>query len=504
MPPIYPGNTITDVATAVNHPVISIPDVIGSFDNIPTSGDYIPLKSHKALSDLDVYNPYDIDDFRSDTTRIRHFQGIVRSQDGKHVILSGGDHIAKVAQIFTCDVLPTGTNKKTEIGIEPHIGDIFKGSLQEIFTTNDNRFWHNGGISSFGKVLILPLESDGYLPKQKFETKESLIKFLDISNPLKPKDLNIDIPRAGTNAGAASLVRLPNNYYLCAVWTDSDPNEGRHLDFYISNNTNLKSGFNSNVVRYYHSKAYPGVNPTYQYIKLILQDNGDLFMIGTENSYSWAPIPSFKGKNRARLYKIKFNLSNVINSSFSPIDFSTKLIRGTKDKVFKRGGKRYNFNGAASIYITPEKSLALYASHHRTYKDGAIISCTEFYPSFQKETITTNKEGLIELYEDKKFEGRCLRVRGYFTQTSISDYDSIKVEDDSFDNKISSIKFQLPLGATYLLYPDKNYGGTPIKLIGTGKQVSIKNIHSLRDKNKVNTYFIPKNSGNKISSSQFS
>jgi len=505
MPPKnYPGRRITAKTIALNPRKETITNVISAFDNIPLSGDFTPLLSHKTLTDADTYNPYNSNDFRIDAGRKRHFQGLARSLDGKYLFVSGGDHThnPQVAQIFLCKLKGNSTDRE-ELGIEPHNGRITQGTLEEIYVVDSGRFWHNGGISLFGNVLILPLESDGYLPKQKNDTKESLIKFLDTTNPKKPSDLHIDIQRVGTNAGTASMVRLSNGYYLCAVWTDSDPSGQRNLDFYISNSTNLKLGFHSKFIRHVHSEAHKGVNPKYQSIKLILQDDDKLFMIGTENSYGWSPLPPGVGRNRARLYEIHYDLKNATKNAFTSFSVTTSIIRGTNTKIFKGGGKRYNFNGAAGIYLTPDDSLALYASHHRTYDDGNIIPCTEFYPSFPNPTINQLSDALIELYEDDTYRGRCLRIRGYHNNTSISDYKRLRVEDDHFNDKVSSIRFQLPIGKKYYLYPDKQYGGTPIELEGTGELVEISNIHSSRLKKKAGVYLIPKKMGDKISSSKF-
>lgn len=505
MPVNYPGTTITKSSIATNPKKETILDVVKAFDNIPLSGDFTPLISHSILRSADVYNPYDPNDFDRDAGRKRHFQGVVRSLDGKFLFISGGDHThnPKVAQIFVCSLEVNSGSQKSELGIEPMTINSTVGVLTEIFVVDCGRFWHNGGISSFGNVLILPLESDGYLPKQKMKTAESVIKFYDVTSPLKPTHLGIDIIREGTNAGTASIVRLENGYYLCAVWTDSDPTPGEAIDFYISNSTNLKDGFFSSERRYFHSKAHHRMRPKYQSIKLILQDDGELFMIGTDNSWALSPIPSWKGKNRARLYKINFNRSHAKPSAFSSFTPSMEVIRGTDDTIFKSGGNRYNFNGAAGIYITPEKTLALYASHHRTYDDGNVIPCTEFYPGFLKTNITTLKDSLIELYEDKNFKGRCLRIRGYHQNSAITDYKMLFVEDKHFDDKVSSIRFQLPKDKKYFLYQDKNFRGESIELIGTGKLVELDNIHSRSVKKKRGVYLIPKKMGDKVSSSKW-
>ena len=502
MPPKkYPGTPITIRGAAPNPAKRTITDVVAAFDNIPLAGDYAPIESLKLLLKSKTYNPYKVEDFDRDANRKRHFQGIVRTQDGKHIIISGGDHRKKAAQLFICEVRTQGNSNRRELGVLPLLTKPV-GKLMEIYFVDDKRFWHNGGISSFGNVLVLPLESDGFLPKQKFDTKESLIKFLDISNPKRPKDLQIDIKRPGTNAGAVSLVRLSTGYYLCSVWTDSDPDKGRTIDFYLSRSTNLRDGFLDVVKRYFYSKAHIGINPKYQGIKLILQDNDELYMMGTENSWALSPIPPGAGKNRARLYKIKYDLAHVTKKRFTSFNPSLDIIRGTNHKVFNKGKERYNFNGGAGIYLTPSNSLALYATHHRTFAQGKIISCTEFYPTFEKELINSRKDGVIELYENKEFGGRCLRIRGY-NNTSFPDYKDVSVEADHFNDKVSSIRFQLPKGVTYLLYKNRSYQGSTIKLIGTGKLVEISNIHFKRKKNKTGVIVIPADMGDAVSSSKY-
>ncbi|MEM9545306.1 MAG: hypothetical protein AAGA77_05000 [Bacteroidota bacterium] len=503
----YPGAQITkkhiETAETKDPKPILIPDVVSSFIEIPNAGDYIPIASDEKLELSKKYNPYkagDIVNFKNEPDRKRHFQGIARTSDGEYMIFSGGDHKNDASQLFVCRVPSNNNNSRAEIGLEVTEDDSqVHGLLKEIFVI-DKEFWHNGGITIFDNILVAPLESDGYHVKAKYKTNKSLVKFYDISDIMNPKDLQIDISRNGTNCGTASLVRLQNGYYLCAVWTDSDPGQGPRLDIYISNSNKIKDGFKSKKEDSYSYNDHFKDKRTYQTIHLLLQDDDRLYLAGMMNSYSWAPIPSGSGKNHASLYEMDYEVSK----RGSKMKFKLNgLDRIVNEKEFKGGGKRYNFNGGSGLYITPDNRLALYATHHRTTRDGKVLPCTEFYPVFKKTIITAKRDAVIELYDDANFSDRCMRIYGYHGKKEYSHYKKVFVEDEQFNDKISSIRYQIPKGKTYLLFEKDSFKGKVIKLKGTGKMEEIPNLKKPNKSDIPDKYEIPKKMGDKISSSKW-
>ncbi len=500
----YPGIQIKPVRSIKDTAIISIPNVVEAFDRIPLRGDYIPIKSHKDLIDSDTYNSLskdDVIDFAKNPKRKRHFQGIVRTKDGKHIIFSGGDNDKhdKSSQLFICSVdshtlIPGNNNERGLIGMNLFF-DSKKNpnKLKNIYVIKGKELWHCGGITLHDHILLAPIEGDG---------KNSEIRFIDVSNPKVPKDLgdNVAIVRKKSKAGTASMIRLPNNKYLCLVFVDSDKDKKRKFDFYLSKTTQLKDGFDVRNMKQisYGATGKGGNHPRYQSIQLLLQSNNDIFVIGTQNTNGLSPIPPSAGKNRSRLYKFSFH------QDISKLDFKLKIpqitiIRDTDAKTFEKGGTRYNFNAAAGVYITTENDLAVYACHHRLSKDDQNLQCTEFYPNFRNTEITSLRDSLIEIYDDKDFKDRCLRIRGGQSSTIIN-YTLTSVDGKQFDEKASSIRFQLPKGKVYELYEDAGFEGKKIVLTGTGKLQEIRDL----DQPRFNQFCkVPAKFSAKVSSSRF-
>lgn len=495
----YPGIPIGKSSKIKDTNVVSIPDVFKSYAEIPFRGNSIPIKSSVNFIDSDTYNPLKPEEIELGrrARRLRHFQGIVRTSDGNHIIYSGGDNISQHSQLFICTI---NSHIKNNQLIFPNgqIGsDLFyclsnsTNKLLNIFSINSSGLWHCGGMSILEHVLVVPLEGN--------RTK-SLIRFLDISNPKKPKDMGdkVAISRPRSKAGAASLVRLPNGMYLCSVWTDSERDNKSKIELYLSKSQKLKDGFNYRSRKTIVIKELKRVKrPRYQMIQLLLQDDNRLYLVGAEHTNRIAPIPPGAGFNRTRLYEIVLK-DDVTNSNFR---LRTPQIKKEKHgtKCFGGGGNRYNFAAGVGIYITPQRSLSLYACYHRKSEGGKELQCTEFYPRFQQDTITRRKDSLIELYDDVNFKDRCMRIYGQ-KNNRLANYLKVYVEGNHFNDKSSSIKFQLPRGFKYELFEHKNFSGRKMTLIGTGKVQEIKNMKYARNSSFCK---MPSNFSDKISSSKF-
>lgn len=126
-----------------------------------------------------------------------------------------------------------------------------------------------------------------------------------------------------------------------------------------------------------------------------------------------------------------------------------------------------------------------------------MIKLSEFRAEPDPESVVINIENAwINLYEDREFGGRFLSILGR-KESTFPDYGKLFVQGSGFDNKVSSVKYQIPQGLSYRLYHDKSFAGDRlgedyIKLEGTGR------IQEIAD---LNTAF-PKLE-NQISSSQY-
>ncbi len=497
----YPGIPLEPTDNPKDAEVVELKNVEDAFDDIPLRGEYILLKSDPVLINSGAYDPYTADNvelFKGEAGRKRHFQGVVRTPDGNHIIFSGGEVKSgkKASQLFVCRVEShvRQTPRDDRQGVIGTNLNHARGwdKLIEIYTI-DRTLWHCGGISMCGHILVAPIEGDG---------NRSEIRFIDASQPAKLRDMGdaVVIKRNKKKAGAASMIRLPNGKYLCAVWTDSDGNGKRNIDFYLSKTAKIKDGFDEkNKTITYGATGKGGTHPKYQVIQLLLEDTGDIYMIGTENSYALSPIPPWIGKNRARLYRFRFAGQDIKSAGFKLIIPTMSILRDTDAKIFGPGSKRYNFNAGAGVYFTPDGRLAVYATHHRTSNGDKGLQCTEFYPDYPGKVITKIEDAVIELYDDKDFKDRSLKIRGTHNAT-IEHYNKILVEGESFNDKVSSVRFQLPKDVIYELWEHDGFKGKKALLKGTGKMEAIRDL----DKAKNNAFCkIPANFSDKTSSSRF-
>lgn len=76
-------------------------------------------------------------------------------------------------------------------------------------------------------------------------------------------------------------------------------------------------------------------------------------------------------------------------------------------------------------------------------------------------TASFAKGGSVKIYEDKGLAGRVFKVR---VGTNISDF---KYGTASFNDKCSSVKYNIPSGWTAVLYTDSGYKGREYPMSGS-------------------------------------
>ncbi len=154
-----------------------------------------------------------------------------------------------------------------------------------------------------------------------------------------------------------------------------------------------------------------------------------------------------------------------------------------------------NFDAAAGAYVSSSGMLSLYGGYH--WRVNNTVRFSEFSSRPDPETaITDMRQAWIELYEHDTFRGRRLGIAGT-DESSIPDYRAIYVQGGDFDDKVSSVRYQIPEGKTYRLYRDVRFAGTRrgehfIDLKGKGTMVEEKDLKRSHRK-----------FGDKVSSSQY-
>ena len=410
-----------------------------------------------------------------------HFQGIQRCKDGKSFISTAGAKNTQEGHLFITSINsylnrmpPSGKRIKRKVDYET--GPIGNNSLvrstpaldahigsYEIETGN---YWHAGGFSILDHVAVVPVEYK--VRVGNVWTYNSKILFLDIEDLSNPKRNAYQIMRQGKLAGATSIIQLSNGLFICAVWTDSDT-LGHRFDFYISQSSDVFSNYR--LIGSVAGKEIDIVKkdkPKFQSINFVKEQSGKIFLLAFSNT---SPLPS-KGENRGYLIEVftdqMFTANTVVRTGHPTLSFIAK-------KSFGKAHSYCDFSASAGVHITSDGQLIVYGGHH--YRRASKLKFSEFVPKIKNYSSPINHvfDCVIELYEHEMFKGRCLKIYGTSNST-IQDYRIINVAGSHFDNGVSSIRFLLPFGNTYTLYPKPNLvsrGSKKLKidLVGTGNVV---------------------------------
>jgi len=478
----------------LNYENPKLDNVEKAFKKIAKSGNFLAVNVNKFIKKR-RYNGGN----RGGTVAKTHFQGMSRVRNGRSFIFSGGDYSDSAAQIFSATVDHFRDNINFPAGMSNVVkGKILRGpigsnlfddgdapdsdKLNFITQINDRvvdgedgkGYWHAGGVSVAGDILAVPLESND----------ASMIRFFSIKNPNKPVHLkNCDIPRPKTigKAGTASLCRLSNDRYLCAVWQDGKKRGDQNIDFYVSKDGKLENGFKTENIRwnYKNLAGLRRLKTKYQVLEFAVQSDDQIYLVGTENTSPLAPKIDAPGDDVAELLKFSCDLSLIDQ----PKKFRKSIQLSLANRRVFAGSDRYhNFKAGAGIYITPEKELLMYAVYH--YRRDREVRFVEFAPKITsyKDEVTDISRGKIELYEKENFKGRVIRIYGR-AGSRIDDYKNCFTQEDDFGKGVGSIKFILPANSTYSFYKDKNCKGNPIFFMdGTGFYKEVKKIGKVGDK----------------------
>ena len=529
----YPGTPVakeTDqhvVVPPLNYSQHLFNNVKKVFVDLPVSGDYIRIDPDKTFSNTDAYSAFSIKKF-IEKRRLTHFQGVARTRDGRHVIISGGDKKKKCGQLFIIKLnnylsktpaSKVDTKKKQAIGSNV----IFdqkppkEDKLVKVIKISEGEYWHVGGISILGNVLIVPIEKDNLPDKPDGTTIYSKIKFYNIEDPLNPVELNVSIEDIANKAGAVSMIRLKSGKFLVAVWTDSNKHDGKQgsLSFFLSKSNNLRDGFLVNGKYQMTRWPYDAIHeknssyPRLQAIQLLMQDDHKLFMMGMDNKAMLSPI--INRKNRAILFGISFVGEDFADDQFKITtgDIDIVSFNGVKFiKEFLFDNNQYNFDAGCGIYTTPEGELALYSTHH--WRHNGFINLMECYTNQSNQVINHIGDACIFLYSDSDFKGKVMRILGD-RFSNIPDYDNIFVCGDGYSDKTKSLKYKLPIGTQYWLYEDKQFNGGDLNknilvLEGKGTWVNISDLSKIKSTDSTKGYLLhyPDRSFKcKVSSSKF-
>ncbi len=499
MASIYPGKVLAN-ATAAFPPGTAfenqrLKNVSNSFVALPNSGQFINCRfvrhqfpQYRLTSKI----------FKKNTKGKNHFQGIVRLRDGKHFVASIADLSDKFSILALFKI-----ESHLDIGLEQNgpvrSNRIFslgnrKDKIVELFHINkgEPKLWHPGGLGIMGDILVVPLENfDADI------TRVDFYNFFDANNPEK-LDFSINTKQnanVNTNErfGAATICKIDNGFFFCALWSDPKGlfriyrSKTKKLEdgFFEGNNHLAEIAFDDIVdIKDNHN------DNKFQSIQFAQDQNGGLFIIASAN-YSGAS-PTIGGENYSILLKVDFDTDNMNNFSLTYLEI----------KVFLSENDYSNFDAGLGLYIPDAEQIALYSMYHWRSKDHLKLS--EFHSRSVRNPRKSNdsKDSFIELYSEKRFQGRSLILYADDLQ-DIKNYKDITVQKKHFNDEANSLRYRLPDGFKYELYEHNNFNkdkdGNRITLLGTGL------IGQFRNLDDINTpgLFEKKAFGGKISSSQF-
>lgn len=402
-----------------------------------------------------------------------HFQGIVRLRDGKHFAISGGDNINDEAHLFIgkLESHPGMPGLKKATG--PITSNILFSSkvsqedaILKTIVVEKGRNWHAGGIAASGDIMAVPVEDK--------EGGHSLIRFLDMSNPEYPEMYPYHIVRQGEQAGACAITQLDNGRFLCIVWSDSDDGLDR-FDFYLSHGSQIPDGF-SDKISIPLRDIHMGTDQRfwYQSIQLVEATEG-LFLLAFSNSKKAAPVA--KGTNQLSIFKL--DLASQTTRLKDP-ELAAPKMYSCGIRNFDSGRSYYNFAAAVGTYVNSRGVLSMYSAHH--WRRAGTVRFAEFYPLLDsaKKKIKKLRDGQIELYEHKHYQGDALRLFGS-DFIKYPDLKEIYVRGSNFGDKISSLRMQLPLGYQLELYANEKYRGKKMTFKGSGVVMTLPDLGKFND-----------------------
>jgi hypothetical protein len=411
--------------------------------------------------------------------RNNHFQGVQRL--GNYLLVAGSyPYKRKRSDLFVfrlasraSDPGPWGSNLMRSR--EPPEVD----ELVNYFRIDDD-YWHPGGFNLLDNVAVIPLErSDA----------KSKIVFVDLSDPEKPVRLpDREIDRPMVKGGALAITPLADGRLLLVVY--NTPNEALkedgearfQLDVYLSDGPDSAKPF-ALVAQFFPGKTHDFFRQ-FQCLDFVWEADGNgketLYLIGFENTSGAQPNPVDPGENRAYLFELTLDrIPPVPDDPIAelPDDF---LVQREVTPPFDTSDHWCNMDAGSCAYIDSNQQLIVYSVYHfisslrgSSASGGTMVAkALEYRATDFGSPITLIEDAWVDLYGDPGFKGRRLSLLGPW-DSAIENTQRIYVDDKKF-TATASIRYQLPDGRAYVLYPDKEYGGhDPLVLTGTGAVVEV-------------------------------
>jgi hypothetical protein len=379
-----------------------------------------------------------------------HFQGVARL--GRYVVISGGDQHRPAGELY---VVRMDSRKVTQ----PFRSNLWKSTLppeEDVAVLRvhlDSALWHAGGIDALGDVVVVPLEGG---------KANARVDFYDFTDPEQPSLIKkATIERTVNKASAATLAQLDDGRFVLAVWWYP---KARNFDFYVT--TDLEAGWAGPVTVTLPKPKYDFV--AYQCISFVKQADGALFLLAFENTSEQAPTNP--GVDLAHLWRVAVPPGAPQGGAWPGLAMEQVDFRR-----FNCKDRQANMDAGSSAWVDPSGELHAYSCYHWRQDNRILFSEFRAQPAADADPITEPARAWIDLFEDRGFGGHCLSLSGR-ADTDFRRYEHVHVEGNHFNDKVSSVRFQIPAGMAYTLFKDADYGGAQRRLVGTGGVVEIPDL----------------------------
>jgi hypothetical protein len=430
-----------------------VPDVVGQIVHLNARGDFLGFHMGDAP-------PPSI---------AMHWQGIARHPDPHaHVLYLSrkGACSPDGAKVVAVDVTtadlkdgPRLRSNRLRAGVDVPLSPPWN-SDKVVWNHDFADYNHAGGLQAVGHYLAVPLES----PCDN--ASNGRVDFFDISDPRNPQLAHSF--EVNHSMGMVGLTQLPDgHYFMAATWaTDGE------VEFYRTSGDDITSMHwiddwsPSELLSGEWAHGDGSADYYFQALQLVQGDNGKLYLIGLRNN---SGSPGSTEEDVVYVYEVTLNGFQVSMSEVYHRDLeSTPLSNGS-------GFRQCNFSAAAGVYVSPDGELLIYGAMHDASGPELTTNVAEFRSkggSLYSNPCLAN----VELYSNADFDGYNLSINALdYLQEDYANFSRFDGAD-GFNNRASSVRFNLPSGCTCTLWEDKNFSGRRKELQGNGSVQEISNL----------------------------
>ncbi|MCP3097335.1 hypothetical protein LZ198_00455 [Myxococcus sp. K15C18031901] len=294
---------------------------------------------------------------------------------------------------------------------------------------------HGGGMQAVGNIVALPMEQGPGAGR---------VAFYDFNTSLAPSPFAF-VEGLSSDAGTASLTRLSDQRYLLLL----GQYDAKTLEVFRSSETDLRSSANRwvRVDTWQQGELVSGQWGAFQGLTFLTDCNdGQLYLVGTYLKGS---------EDHAFLYRVDASGHLRIEQ------VASKHLYCTND-----GPRQCNLDAAGGVFVGPDRNLVLYATEHADDGPSGSVKMMEFRSIVPNVGCGVDlARAYVDFYDDSDFSDR-----GFIFDSVDRDLKNwARFQDvDGLNDKVSAVRWCIPLGHRVRLYQDSNHAGGYKDLVGDG------------------------------------